>query len=351
MTYPPENSGVLGRELAANQVRMTGDRISQICLDNARQNLQYMDHGQSLAALRKHTLGKSDDAIVIAAGPSIKRNDPISTIKKDGFDGAILATDSGMYYCLRNGVVPDLVVTVDPFPSRIVRWFGDPDLTIESLKNDDYYRRQDMDESFANEMRTNDEILELMERHASGMRIALSTSSAEIVVRRAINTGMGIYWWNPMLDDPSETGGLSHQLHALNGLPLVNAGGNVGAACWMMADAVLEKQNVAITGMDFAYYADTPYSATQYYYEAIDLVGEDNLDSIYIHIKNPHMDQWFYTDPAYYWYREAFLDMVCDGNCTTYNCTEGGLIFGDKIDFRPLASFLDRTKSSQTTAR
>lgn len=347
MPYPPESNGALGRELVANQVRMTLDRIGQICIDNARQNLQHLDRGKSIVALRGQSLGKTDDAVVIAAGPSIKRKDPISTIKEMEFGGAVIATDSGMYYCLRNGVVPDLAVTVDPFPSRIVRWFGDPDLSIESLKKDDYYRRQDMDESFANEIRTNDEVLELLNRHGPDMRIALSTSSADVVVRRAIETGMDIYWWNPMLDDPSIEGGLSQQLHAINGLPLINAGGNVGAASWMIADAVLEKSNVAITGMDFAYYADTPYNATQYYYEAIDLVGEDNLDSIYIHLKNPHLDQWFYTDPAYYWYREAFLEMVADGQCTTHNCTEGGILFGDNITFQPLVDFLSRSPHSK----
>ena len=127
-----------------------------------------------------------------------------------------------------------------------------------------------------------------------------------------------------------------------NRLPCVNAGGNVGTAAWMMAHAVLGKKHVAVTGMDFSYYGDTPYRNTQYYYEAVDLVGEENLDSLYIHIHNPHTGMDFFTDPAYMWYREAFLELAKDADCKTYNCTEGGILFGDVIEFLPLSDFLQR---------
>jgi hypothetical protein len=334
--------GALGRKLVAGMARMTRDRIGALCVGNARQNAALRHVGQSLAALRDETVGAGDSAIVVAAGPSIKRRDPINAIKASGYKGAIIATESAMYYCLRNGVVPDLTVTVDPFPTRIDRWFGDPNLTEEILAKDDYYRRQDMDESFVDEMRTNAEILELLDRHGREMRIALSTGSSEPVVRRAIDTGMKIFWWNPMLDDPDGPDSLTRDLYRLNDVPCVNAGGNVGTTCWMMADAVLGKRHVALTGVDFAYYDGTPYSSTQYYHEAIDLVGEENLDSVFIRIHNPYTKSWFFTDPAYMWYRESFLELAADADCVTCNCTEGGILFDDNVEFAPLAEFLKR---------
>ncbi len=335
-----DGQGALGRRLVADMVRMTRNRTADICLENARRNAQFLDRGQSLAAIRGRPLGDGDSAVVIAAGPSIKRNDPIAAIKSCDYQGALVVTESAIYYCLRNGVLPDLVVTVDPFPGRIVRWFGKPELTRQDLERDDYYRRQDMDENFANEMRTNGEITRLVDAHGKDMRIALATTSSEPVVRRVLDTGMDIYWWNPMLDDPVAPDSLSRELYNLNGLPCVNAGGNVGAACWMMADAVLGKRHVALTGMDFAYYDETPYSATQYYPDAVALVGEENLDSIFIRIYNPHTESWFYTDPAYMWYREAFLEMALDAECRTYNCTGGGILFGESIEFVPFEDFL-----------
>ena len=335
-----EQRGALGMQLVANMERITHDRIGDMGLNNARANAQHLARGQSLAALRKEEVGRGEAAIIIAAGPSIKHRNPAVRIKDSGFQGAIIASDSALYYCLRNGIVPDLVLTLDPHPVRIVRWFGDPNLDQERLAADDYFRRQDMDEAFADELRVNEEVLGLLDRHGKDIRIALSTSASAAVVSRVLEIGMSIYWWNPMYDDPDLPDSVTAKLQKENRLPCVNAGGNVGSACWMMASAVLQKKHIALTGMDLSYYSDTPYENTQYYKEAVALVGEENLDSIYIHIHNPHLDQSFYTDPAYMWYRESLLEMVRDADCITYNCTEGGILFDDSLQFIPLGQFL-----------
>src|SRR5207253_486147 len=96
-------------------------------------------------------LARGEDALVIAAGPSIQRQDTARELAAAGFAGTIVAAESSMSWCLRRGIVPDLVVTVDPDDAnaRILRWFGDPDLTQASLDKDDYFARQDMDPSFA----------------------------------------------------------------------------------------------------------------------------------------------------------------------------------------------------------
>ena len=320
--------------------RLTLERNGEKILANVERNAGVIDRGRSLGHLRGQKLADGDSAIVIAAGPSIKRFDPITEIRAQGYGGTVIATDSAVAYCLRNGVVPHLVVSLDPDATRIVRWFGDPALTEEALRGDDYFRRQDMDSRFSDELSANREILALLDEHGPKMRIALCTSASRAVVERVLQTGMEVYWWNPMLDDPGDPNGLTARARAWNGLPSVNAGGNVGAACWMMAHAVLEKRRVALTGMDFSYYADTPYSATQYYHEIVALVGVDGLDEVFMKLHNPHTDTWFYSDPAYMWYREAFLDMAADADCETYNCTGGGILFGDSINFLPLSEFL-----------
>ncbi len=129
----------------------------------------------------------------------------------------------------------------------------------------------------------------------------------------------------------------------------MNAGGNVGTAGWMLAHAVLEKRHVAVVGMDFSYYDDTPYSSTQYFQDLIDLVGEEDLECAFIRIFNSHLNTWFYTDPAYFWFREAFLELAQDADCVTHNCTEGGILFGDNIRFEPLADFLHAQNAGAAT--
>lgn len=330
----------IGVQLVAQMADITRDRIQALALENAQKNLSMIQKGESLKSLRNESSGIGDKAIILAAGPSLKRKKVAEQIIESDYQGAIIATESSMLYCLRKGIIPDLVVTVDPHPKRIVRWFGDPDLSEADLRADDYFERQDLDTSFSEALRANDEILELLSKFGPQMRIAVSSSSAESVVTRAHQSDMKVYWWNPMYDDPDKENSVTRTLHNENGLPCLNAGGNVGAAAWMMANAVWNKQRIAVTGMDFGYYAETPYKNTQYYHEALSLVGKDKLDDLYMKVYNPHLEEWFYTDPAYMWYRECFLQMAGHANCKTFNCTEGGILFGDNITFKNLSSFL-----------
>jgi hypothetical protein len=339
---PDDRNGGLARKMLAEMNALTLARHGGMALDNAARNRPLIGRGMSLKALRGETVGEGDSAVVIAAGPSVKRRDPIRAIKEQGYRGALVVTESALAYCLRNGVVPDLAVSLDPHATRVVRWFGDPSLTADKLRADDYFSRQDQDPAFADEMRANREILALLDRHGRDIRIALSTSASKAVVDRVLEAGMQVYWWNPMLDDPDAPSSITARLQRDNGLPAVNAGGNVGSAAWMMASAVLGKRHVALTGVDFSYYDGTPYLNTQYYREAVALVGEDALDALYMRIRNPHLDQWFFTDPAYLWYRECLMEMIADADCRTCNCTEGGIVFGDGIEFIPLAEFLAR---------
>ena len=335
--------GELAQLLQARMPELSDLRRAQDAIDNAGRNQRYLKHGTSLAELRGADFGKTDRAIVIAAGPSMHRASPFPALTTANYDGAVIATDSAILRCLRHGIVPDLVVTMDPHDASIVRWFGDPELDARALE-DDYFRRQDMDNLFHDEVRTNRELLDLLGRHGPKMRIALSTSAGEKVVRRAIDCGMQIYWFNPMIDNPDLPQSRSRRLYETNGLPLVNCGGNVGTACWMIADAVLRRSHVAVAGMDLSYYADTPYLNTQYYRVMLELVGEEGLGALFVRIHNPHLDQWFYTDPAYLWFRDVFLELARDADCITYNCTGGGILFGEPVRFMTVAEFIEASR-------
>lgn len=337
--------GNIGLELVSHMDTMTTHRIGELGKRNAYANQKYLKCGKSLRDLRDQKIGMGNNAIVIAAGPSVKRKNAASQIKENQYKGAIIATESAMSYCLRNGILPDLVTTLDPHATRIVRWFGDPKLDEATLREDDYFSRQDLDQNFSDQLKANQEMIELLGRFGKGMKIALATSASQAVVERVLEIGMEVYWWNPMFDDPDSPQSVTRELFEMNGLPCVNAGGNVGTASWMMAHAVLEKKRVALVGVDFSYYDETPYQNTQYYHEIVNLVGKDRLDEVFIRVFNPHLQIWFYTDPAYMWYRQVFLEMAQDVNCKTYNCTEGGILFGEHVEFVPLKQFLEDGQS------
>jgi len=148
-----------------------------------------------------------------------------------------------------------------------------------------------------------------------------------------------------MLDDPDAENSMTRKLHDINDLPCVNAGGNVGAAAFMMADAVLEKKHVGLVGMDYSYFDGTPYRNTQHYEAMVKLKDDKDMDAFFFRVHNPYLNKWFIADPAYMWYRESFMEIAKDADCMIYNCTEGGILFGDPIEFIPIQQFLEKFSS------
>ena len=75
--------------------------------------------------------------------------------------------------------------------------------------------------------------------------------------------------------------------------------------------------------------------------DVLEHIEPEHLDEVFIRVFNPHESRWYYTDPAYMWYRNCMLDMVAESDNRTYNCTEGGILFGDNIDYITLSGFLE----------
>lgn len=336
------HNGELGRRIAARLDQITLHKVREIGFANAVANAARVSKGKSIVDL--NIPSANDSALVIAAGPSLHRTGPEKYIDKTTYKGVLVATESSLSWCLKRGIVPDLVVTLDPHASRIVRWFGDPTFNETKRRSDDYFARQDQDPGFRDEMKHNQGLVELVNQFGSKIKIAISTSASTAVVDRAYEAGMDVYWWNPMYDDYDIKDSLTRKVHKMNGLPCVNAGGNVGSACWVFAHAVLKKKKVGLLGMDFGYYPDTPFTQTQYYKEILSLVGEGHLDEIYMPIHNPFTNVTYYTDPAYLWYRDGFLEMVQQAGTETHNCTGGGILFGPGIVWTPLDVFMNENK-------
>lgn len=328
----------LAKHLVSRMPQLTAWRSARQALDNARQNLPYIRHTIAEFSARPGAK-QGESAIVISAGPSLHRKNPVVQIVASGYAGSVIAVDGALGYCLRNGLVPDYIVTVDPHPTRVCRWFGDPDLE-SRIGEDDYFRRQDLDPHLGTkELERNRELLELVNRHGRSMKAIVCTSVAPNVTHRCRESGMEMYWWNPMLDDVEQPGSITRKLYEMNQAPCMVTGGNVGTAAWVFAHQVLGKREVALVGMDLSYAPGTPLERTQYYVELKELFGERAGDAM-IGVENSYLGEVWYADPAYYWYRECFLELARQAPCVTYNCTEGGILFGDGIQVVPLNAFL-----------
>ena len=324
----------------------TAVRSKEIVLRHAAANAPLCTRSVLDPALRV-TVEQPHAAIVVSGGPSLHRTDTAARIKELDFRGIIIAVDGTLFYCLRHGIVPHYVVTVDPHETRIVRWFGDPDLATR-LGQDDYYERQDYDPAFTQDaLRRNEEVRQAVDRSGPQVRALIASCSAANVVDRCQQSGMQMFWWNPLMDDYDEGTSVTAELHRLNGLPALLTGGNVGTTAWVMAHSVLGASHVALTGMDLAYYPDTPLRNTQYFYELRDALGGDEglAGRGYATIHNPDLGASFYTDPIYYWYRQTFLELATQAPCRTYNCTGGGILFGEGITTTDLQGFLQHARS------
>ena len=328
----------LARDLIQRMPQLTAQRATELSLGNAKLNQPYVQ--KSVLDLANETSADTfPSALVISAGPSLHRTNGVQRIKKSGYKGPLICADGALGACLRNGLVPDYVVSLDPNRTRVVRWFGDTGLAM--APDDDYFRRQDLDPYLrTQELKRNQELIELVNKHGPSIKAILATSASQPVTQRCLESGMDVYWWNPIYDDYDAPESLTRQAFEINRVPCLVNGGNVGTSSWVIAHAVLAKQEVAVVGMDFSYAPGTPMENTQYYKEMMEMFGDQAGDA-FITIENPFLNETWFTDPAYYWYNQSFLQMAQEAECTTYNCTEGGILFGEGVEFVSLDGFME----------
>jgi hypothetical protein len=330
----------LGQELAGKLAEATLRKTAAIGVRNAEANRKHIHRTIGDLSGPGEELPDDGTAMVVCAGPSLHHRKSVPRLRDLKYRGAIVAVDGSLAHCLRAGIVPHYVITLDPHPDRIIRWFGDPKL--EERAPDDYFRRQDLDPAFAeNEIQKNRELIALVDRHAPSIKLITATCIDPGLTERCVQAGFPLYWWNPLYDDTDEADSVSRALFEANGVPCMVTGGNCGSAAWVFSHAVLGRKNVGLLGMDLGYRPGTPLLNTQYYYPMKELLG-DRVAEGYIPVRNPFLGEDWFTDPTYWWYRSCFLSMVGDAECATYNCSEGGTLFGEGVSFVTLDEFIAR---------
>lgn len=309
-------------------------------LINAKNNLPYQR--QSLKKISPLSNLKKKSAIIISGGPSLHRKQSIKQILESNYEGCIIAVDASYAACLREGLIPDFVLSLDPHPTRMVRWFGDPNLE-ENSKNDDYFKRQDLDVEFRKRTEKNNQFnIELINKYGHLTKGIIASSIPPNVLNRLLEAKIDLYWWNPLVDDPYSEKSLTRRLYDINQLPALNTGGNVGTSAWVFAVDTLNIPKIALVGMDLGYYADTPYQMTQAYPQLVEFNGSvDNIEKYFIDYTFPLTQEKFYTDVTYYWYRRNFLQLYKRSRNLTINCTEGGVLFDDNLPCATLKEFLN----------
>lgn len=293
-------------------------------LENAKRN-------NPLAARSTREIGSdARPCLIVSAGPSLRRE---NILKRIDFGGNIVVADGAYVACLKAGIIPQYVVTLDPHPTRMVRWFGDHDIEAH-LAEDDYFARQDLDVSFReNAIATNLENIELINKYAERSKFIIANSAPENVVSRLREANANLFWFCPLVDSPGRHDSLTRKLMGERFLPCLNTGGTVSTAAWVFAHTVLKSPNIAMVGCDFGYYLDTPICETQEFHM---LGGKEELYPRYTGFWGEH-----FTSPTYWWYRNNFLDLLRANEARVINCSGAGLLYGPQVDCMELEQWLE----------
>jgi hypothetical protein len=312
-----------------------------VLAEHARLNLP--DVKKSVKELPPLRGPKAQSGIIVSAGPSVHRRNSLKRILESGYPGTIIVVDGSYIASLKIGLMPDFVVTLDPCPNRMVRWFGDHDFETHSA-NDDYFARQDLDIEFRkNTIEQNKRHIALVNEHGHRIKAIVSSTVPQNVVERLKESHSDMYWWNPLVDDPNSPESITRAMYNINRLPCMNTGGNVGTAAWVFAESILKLPEIALVGMDLGYYQDLPIEKTQTFYELHHHLQEgESIESLFVDFEFPLTGERFYTDPTYFWYRQNFFDLFSLSKSKTINCTEGGTLIDEKLPCMYLDDFLKR---------
>ena len=306
-------------------------------LENSRRNMKFQRIREP--TIRDVRPVNGAKVLVISAGPSLYRHKMLARLKAKRPTFCLVTIDGAYVQCLRAGIIPDFVMTLDPHPTRIVRWFGDPHFAVNSA-GDDYFARQDLDEHFrADAAKRNAENFGLVNAFQYVSLVICSTSPINVVLR---TSGMPRYWFAPLVDNPALPGSLTREIAEITGLPSLNTGGTVGTAAIMFAHCILKAQDIAVIGMDLAYPAAMPLERTQSWNM---LKARRDVADLYPKVQHPQWGECF-TDPTYHWYKQNLLALLKSGGFGITNCTGDGALYGPHVECMGLEQWLQSANAA-----
>lgn len=300
MTLEPNDSDT--QQLGVN----TALNLAPVWVKNIADNLGRIKNEHDIRELKNIHAGKP--AIVIGAGPSLYDNashtNHLELIKEKKFDGPILIADRVLEPCLKYGI-GDYNCVVDG--SEKICQFFDND-TVRNYHGD--------------------------------MKGIFATSTHKKVVDAWLNR---IYFFVPSI--PQEILPNATSLMAdFTGNSDINAGGNCGMLAWNMA-AWMGCKEIAMVGMDLSYKTNTPIEQTQAYDQYLRCLGKDRVHEAFTQGRHPFFKTPYRIDNIYQTFKTTALIWIKAfkerGTCTTYNCTEGGSLYGDGIESMYLKEFLE----------
>ena len=282
---------------------------SQMWMNNMAENMATIRNGRDIEKLPK----AKGTALVVGAGPSVRAENHLQKLREAEWDGYLLCTDKMLIPCLRAGVLPDVVLTVDGDP-YIAKYYDDP----------------------------------LVDRYRDDVKAVFDalTVHPKVVERVPFEK----YWFLTFVDDPLDPKNpksLTRTLHFMVHKTIIQSGGNVGASAWHLG-YYLQADPVGMIGLDYSYPADTPIEKTIYYDAFVKICKGDmsKVKRCYRTVTNPDTGREVLVDLMWDSYASVFFTYAEKARCRTINCSPTSLLFGHGIGHMPLEEFMERFKAS-----
>lgn len=305
----------------------------EIWISNFALNLTNIWKEKSASVLAPHKPSVDKYGLVIGKGPSIRKKNHLQVLADSDFSGTIICCDGKLIDTLKSGVTPDkfpnfYVVTVDPLPS-IKRHYDNP----------------------------------LVDKYGKMIKGIFSTVSHPDAVERARKTGMGIHWIHSLVDLHEGkksfnyiTSIMTRSKNHSNGLPAIQTGANVGTSSWFVGWKILKCDNVGLIGINHGWEEDDPWDLILSHTLNNNEMPEepiridrstDMFKKLFPKVYNPDLKTYCILDPIFQLYRSALLEFIerAPSWLTTYNATEGGSIFGKRVNTITLKDFINKSNS------
>lgn len=320
--------------------------LFKIWVENFANNLNDIRYGKNISELVPNNPDEvpKGTAIVVGRGPSVFHYRHLELLSESDYQGVVIATDGMLYECLKRGVVPNYVLSVDGNREKIVRWYGDPNIDEHSSNVTDEERKR------------NEECIELVNQYGKKIKAILITSVARNVFERCKEAGIEVYWFSPIFDDYRQNESFTRLQKMMtvsernpNGVPAMVAGGNAGTCSWVFAHSILRRIPVLI-GIDFGYLEGTPLNETCYYDSLMkNSKSVEDIIPTYAEVYNPFFKVNVLTDVVFQLYKKSFLDLCLNTPAWVYTiqCSKG-ILFSEnplhKIKCMEFEEFLRSVK-------
>lgn len=265
----------------------------------------------------------NNSAIVIGAGPSLKKHNHLQLLAKSNYKGSIICTDRSLKPALLAGVTPEkfpkfYVISIDP--GNVIKNFYD------------------------------DKIVKTFGNKINGI---FSTVIDPQTVETARSAGIKIHWIHPLIDYEEGKKSINQILGLMvrakchhDGLPGIQTGGNVGTSSWFFAWQILKCKIICLIGINHSWNEDDPWESIAAHCRLPKNFNKDTLlfKKMFPKIYNSEFNCTCILDPIFQFYSNALKEFISrsPSSVKTINATEGGCIFGKRITCMKFSEFLKK---------